>query len=54
MLHNLLDTEESPAAFVDASKVLFTHRSGGPEVKKPWLLKNVLDFVVFLKKFVGF
>jgi len=28
MLHNLLDGEETPAAFVDASKVLFTNRSG--------------------------
>jgi len=28
MLHNLLDREEPPAAFVEASKVLFTHRSG--------------------------
>jgi len=28
MLHNLLDGEEPPAAFAEASKVLFTHRSG--------------------------
>lgn len=28
MLHNLLDNEEPPAAFLEASKVLFTHRSG--------------------------
>jgi len=28
MLHNLLDSDEPPAAFVEARKVLFTHRSG--------------------------
>jgi len=28
MLHNLLDREESPAAFIEARKALFTHRSG--------------------------
>jgi len=28
MLHNLLDRDEPPAAFVEASKVLFTNRSG--------------------------
>jgi len=28
MLHNLLDGEEPPSAFVEASKALFTHRSG--------------------------
>jgi len=28
MLHHLLDTEEPPTAYHDASKVLFTHKSG--------------------------
>jgi len=28
MLHHLLDSEENPAAFQEASKVLFTHKSG--------------------------
>jgi len=28
MLHHLLDSEETPAAFQEASKVLFTHKSG--------------------------
>jgi len=28
MLHNLLDNDEPPAAFVEASKAIFTHRSG--------------------------
>jgi len=30
MLHHLLDSEETPAAFQEASKVLFTHKSGQP------------------------
>jgi len=28
MLHHLLDPEENPAAFHEATKVLFTHKSG--------------------------
>jgi len=28
MLHNLLDRDETPAAFIEARKALFTHRSG--------------------------
>ena len=28
MLHHLLDSEENPVAFQEASKVLFTHKSG--------------------------
>jgi len=28
MLHNLLDHDEPPAAFVEASKAVFTNRSG--------------------------
>jgi len=28
MLHNLLDGDESAAAFIEARKLLFTHRSG--------------------------
>jgi solute carrier family 4 (sodium borate transporter), member 11 len=28
MLHHLLDSEEPPVAYHDASKVLFTHKSG--------------------------
>jgi len=40
MLHHLLDAEETPAAFQEASKVLFTHKSGqSAEMLKIKMLK---------------